>query len=277
MGILDEAIRDHLELKRKGGAQETDLRRLEDEAFGPPSRPGDAAAAVAAPAQMAEALKHEPSPPENGGEISPPAEPKPEPSDSASVAPVEQGDDEPEAGGAELGGAFHDFAAEEGLVSPSAEAPAGPVEREAEPAPEPPAEPAPAPEPAPEDAPPADEASLDDTQPHDMQTEIGAAEEPTPAPEPSADLDVADEDLELRLEDDEGQSPSGDLRVVEDDEELVVEEVEVEVEEVVESGDEGDDEGDDVLEETPDFLRESPEHDRLWFEQRPPKDFDFDE
>jgi hypothetical protein len=32
----------------------------------------------------------------------------------------------------------------------------------------------------------------------------------------------------------------------------------------------------DVLEETPDFLQETPEHDRLWFEQRPPRDFDFD-
>jgi len=33
---------------------------------------------------------------------------------------------------------------------------------------------------------------------------------------------------------------------------------------------------DDVLEQTPDFLEETPEHDRLWFEQRPPRDFDFD-
>jgi hypothetical protein len=32
----------------------------------------------------------------------------------------------------------------------------------------------------------------------------------------------------------------------------------------------------DVLEETPDFLQETPEHDRLWFEQRPPRDFDWD-
>jgi hypothetical protein len=31
----------------------------------------------------------------------------------------------------------------------------------------------------------------------------------------------------------------------------------------------------DLLEETPDFLEETPEHDRLWFEQKPPKDFDF--
>jgi hypothetical protein len=32
----------------------------------------------------------------------------------------------------------------------------------------------------------------------------------------------------------------------------------------------------DLLEDTPDFLQETPEHDRLWFEQKPPRDFDFD-
>src|SRR5919204_1959730 len=41
MGILDEAIREHLELKRQRGATESELKRLEDEAFGPPSRPGE--------------------------------------------------------------------------------------------------------------------------------------------------------------------------------------------------------------------------------------------
>ena len=37
-----------------------------------------------------------------------------------------------------------------------------------------------------------------------------------------------------------------------------------------------DEEGEDVLEDTPDFLQETPEHDRLWFEQKPPRDFDWD-
>jgi hypothetical protein len=40
--------------------------------------------------------------------------------------------------------------------------------------------------------------------------------------------------------------------------------------------DPGDD-GEDVLEETPEFLEDIPEQDSLWFEQRPPKDFDFDD
>ena len=35
-------------------------------------------------------------------------------------------------------------------------------------------------------------------------------------------------------------------------------------------------EGEDVLEETPDFLQETPEHERLWFEQKPPRGFDWD-
>jgi hypothetical protein len=41
MGILDEAIREHLDLKRRRGATDSELQRLEDEAFGPPSRPGE--------------------------------------------------------------------------------------------------------------------------------------------------------------------------------------------------------------------------------------------
>lgn len=32
----------------------------------------------------------------------------------------------------------------------------------------------------------------------------------------------------------------------------------------------------DVLEGTPDFLAESPDHDKLWFEQSGPRDFDFE-
>ncbi len=40
--------------------------------------------------------------------------------------------------------------------------------------------------------------------------------------------------------------------------------------------DEADTSAEDVLEETPEFLRDTPEQDRLWFEQRPPRDFDFD-
>jgi len=46
-------------------------------------------------------------------------------------------------------------------------------------------------------------------------------------------------------------------------------------EEVVEGEVTDPEEGEDVLEETPEFLREQPEDDELWFEQGEPKDFDF--
>ncbi|HEX8977835.1 MAG TPA: hypothetical protein VF781_15115 [Solirubrobacteraceae bacterium] len=41
-------------------------------------------------------------------------------------------------------------------------------------------------------------------------------------------------------------------------------------------GEEPEGEGEGLLEETPEFLQDTPDHDRLWFEQRPPRDFDFD-
>jgi len=40
-------------------------------------------------------------------------------------------------------------------------------------------------------------------------------------------------------------------------------------------GGEQPEEARDELEETPEFLEETPEHDRLWFERKPPRDFDF--
>jgi len=39
MGILDDAIREHLDLKRKHGARDSELRELEDEALGSTDRP----------------------------------------------------------------------------------------------------------------------------------------------------------------------------------------------------------------------------------------------
>ncbi len=51
----------------------------------------------------------------------------------------------------------------------------------------------------------------------------------------------------------------------------------VEDEPVAPSAPAASDEEGDILEGTPDFLEESPDHDRLWFEQAPPKDFDFED
>ena len=299
MGILDEAIRDHLDLKRKGGAQETDLRRLEDEAFGPPSRPGESAAEAKAPAAEA------PVADKGAATMDPPA--PAEPREEAEPF-AEQGAPE---GELSSGGAFHDFAAEEGLVSSSrGAAPPSPVEQEftadevevdagepepadESPQPEPPPSPDPQPEPGPEPpepsppTPAAGEPTVEDTQPHDMQAEIGAPESQAT---PSDEIEISDQDLELDLDEEEldqstpeesepgrreGPSDSGGgVEVVEEHVEIVEERVE-DVEDDVDR--EPEDAGEDVLEETPDFLRETPEHDRLWFEQNPPKDFDFDE
>src|SRR5215210_7420845 len=48
MGLLDDAIREHLELKRRRGADAEEVSRLEQEALGPPQR-GEFATAAEAP------------------------------------------------------------------------------------------------------------------------------------------------------------------------------------------------------------------------------------
>lgn len=53
MGILDDAIREHLELKRTSGADPGDVARLEREAFGAP-QPAEAGSEAASPAPAVE-------------------------------------------------------------------------------------------------------------------------------------------------------------------------------------------------------------------------------
>ncbi|HKO39018.1 MAG TPA: hypothetical protein VJU14_11690, partial [Solirubrobacterales bacterium] len=52
MSILDDAIREHLELKRAHGADESEIKKLEDEAFGPPGRPEEPDPAAEAPTEF---------------------------------------------------------------------------------------------------------------------------------------------------------------------------------------------------------------------------------
>ena len=86
--------------------------------------------------------------------------------------------------------------------------------------------------------------------------DVDAVEEP---PEPESAKPGYDEDP--WLEDERDEVPAGDS---------------LEHPRAPEPEAEKDEAGEDVLEETPDFLQETPEHDRLWFEQRPPRDFDWD-
>jgi hypothetical protein len=148
MGLLDDAIREHLELKRKHGADADDVARQEQEALGPGQR----------------------------NEFAQPAEPEP--------APVLE------------------------------------------------------PEPEPEPEPVAEEI---DAPPDEARDPAGYEEDPWLPDDTGPDEVPASETLEHR-------SVLSDPAAEEED----------------------------VLEETPDFLQETPEHDRLWFEQKPPRDFDWD-
>jgi hypothetical protein len=246
MGIFDDAIREHLDLKRRQGADESELQQLEDEAFGPPARPGD------------------PDFPQTGeseaeGSAEPVAEPEaPEVKDEPVVEPS---DEAPPHGDALL-------------ADPDAE-------------PEPP--------------PPDDEGPVEDSGASDFSTteREAIAAQPTEffeqAPEPldldELDLDLKDELDEVgELEEEEvgeeeepvGEAtPERELEVVEEETPEEAEDADAEDvldhEEPIEAEDEEDqgDEAEDVLEETPEFLRDNPDDDELWFEQGKPKDFDF--
>jgi hypothetical protein len=254
MGILDEAIREHLELKRQHGAGDNELRNLEDQAFGPPARPGEPAVA-----EQPEALESE-APTELAAlqEVPEPAEPPPsveeeaaEPDAQVEVPELEEAPAAPEGDPIALETEEHpppEGAREPDLPDPVEEPPAPVVEQptelyEPEDAGLPVEEPA-----APDEGEPVEdeffsEQSLSDEL--DQALDAPEGDEPLPPAEPAADVE-------------EPLPPAEPEEVAADESE------------------EGED-GEDVLEETPEFLQDTPESDRLWFEQRPPKDFDFDD
>jgi hypothetical protein len=186
MGLLDDAIKEHLDLKRRRGADPSEIAREEAEALGPVRREAQAPTPAEAPeAREALASEH--------------AEPP-------------------------------------GLEDPGA---------------------------AYADDPPAD------------------LDPPLPAQRPA----VHDEPY-APPEDESATPPHGDPLLHQATHEFSVDEVDEALgrpadapdpasRDVVPADEEGDGEAEDVLEETPEFLQETPEHDRLWFEQKPPKDFDF--
>jgi hypothetical protein len=206
MGLLDEAIKEHLELKRRHGADPGEVARLEHEALGPARRDPAPAAIVDEPVA---------------------AEPVAEP--VAQDDPYLEDDTAPP---------YDEVPADERLEGPIRHvAPEEPEPEVVEPEPEPTAavEPEPEPtaaEPAVEVEQPTQQFSLEE-----VEAASQAAAEPAPAEAPGEP---------------ESRPPAED---------------------VVPADDEPD--AEDVLEETPEFLQETPEHDRLWFEQKPPRDFDF--
>jgi hypothetical protein len=318
MSILDDAIREHLELKRAHGADEVELKRLEDEAFGPPGRPEEPDPFAEAPTEFmatpgaAEATEpggeaggrriniadlQEPPPPER-------AEEREEPQVKATAA-IEPEADAPGAPAEDAGQAGPP--ADE--VPPVAdEQPAMEHEIVAEPAEDAP------PEPAAEAAPGGETRERQaiaeqPTELFDIEAEMGTEDAPAAEPAeiqasrsepPAAPLadeeDEEDEEFwsDQRLSDELDQALEAPLT---EDQELppLTDEHDVpapvaEPSALVYEKDEDEDEEDepsrpdydpdtgheDVLEDTPDFLEDAPEDDELWFEQKPPKDFDLD-
>ena len=101
-----------------------------------------------------------------------------------------------------------------------------------------------------------------------------------PSTEEHATVPPAEESTAIYdLEDDE--EDSGELEAEEDSGELEIAddapEPRADAEDAEEETEASSKEHDDVLEDTPDFLEDAPEDDDLWFEQKPPKDFDFDD
>ncbi len=255
MGILDDAIREHLDLKRRRGADPSEVERLEREALGPVRR---------GPQEVSDLLID--------GETAPSAYPIDEEVSSAGSYPADEElpawtdsprDPEPFDHGAEPS---LDEATSEHWVAP----PAMPQELDEPsesmyPAPESPYEPSPSAyeaEPAaePERKPEVPRhheiaAEWEAHERRDFTVEPAGIEPDSPAPAPPP--------------------PSAEKRLDAPDFEHETAEYSVEEESVKPEAAEPR-EGDDVLEETPDFLQDTPDHDRLWFEQRPPRDFDFD-
>jgi hypothetical protein len=251
MGILDDAIREHLELKRQHGVAEEELQRQEEEALGPARRD-----VAQQPEDDAELEPGQPVTAEAEGDGALAAT---EPEEPAAVedAPVPEQDTalfdmEQDAVEAEVEASIPE---ETAVHEPTA------VHETVEPTPvePPPVEPPPAAEEPAAEEPVAEEPSV--------------AEEPHPQDEAPVGEPGHEPDPDDRL----GETQPHGFDAVEEDE-LAEEEEPVELAEDGEDilASDPEDEELDVLEDTPDFLQETPEHDRLWFEQKPPRDFDFD-
>jgi hypothetical protein len=278
MGILDDAIKEHLELKRQHGAADDELKKLEDEVFGASDRPGEPDSPSDPFAEAPTEFLSQPdlAEPPQGEEAVAGRRPRTEIADLQEPPPAPPGADAQ--------------AAEE---EPPAEEEAPAIEQ---------AIPEPAPQARPEPEEPTGPSTTEreaiaeqPTELYDVDEELGESAAPAPTEDELAeeelreprlapaeplpevvDADEEDDDFwdEKRLSDELDEALEGPGE--DEDEEALYEDAATEGEEEEEEARPSSDE-DDVLEETPEFLEEAPEDDRLWFEQKPPKDFDFDD
>jgi len=237
MGLLDEAIREHLDLKRRRGADPSEIERLEREALGPVRRGAHQAAGDVGPnlepttggVQPDEPAAHDwDEPLESEPPFDHSLEPEPVPEyDLPYQGPGQRGYEAPR---------HHDIAEEWDAHGhhPFHGEPTG-LEPEAH-------------SPTIEQPPPPTDHTAEGPPPAPASAGSSAADIP---PAPAAYNET--EGLEAETT-----------------------EYDVEAEHFDEPEGADEQEGEDVLEETPEFLQDTPDHDRLWFEQRPPRDFDFD-
>lgn len=292
MSILDDAIREHLELKRAHGADANELKKLEDEAFGPPARPDQLDSAAEAPTEfMATEGGAEAEEAEAGGrrvpniadlqEAPPPPEPELAAEESAEDAlPTEPADEEHPA-------MEHEVPEPEPTPLPEPDASHSTGEREA--IAEQPTEHFDVQaelESAEQAASPSDEELVDAelSEPRISSVEPAAAAEPEEEDDFFSEQRLSDElskALDAPIDDEEDE-----FAALGDEEEHEEDEPSRALSDQPEDAGEHEEEEDappapssheDVLEDTPEFLEDTPEDDDLWFEQRPPKDFDFDD
>ena len=292
MSILDDAIREHLELKRAHGADDAELKRLEDEAFGPPQRPDEPDPYAEAPTEFLVApevpageqpdeeprerrapniadLQEAPPVTEPPAEEEQPAmeheaiaEPGPSTEERHAIAeqPTEMFDVE---------GQFEDAATESDAPSDDELVDAELTEPRLTPV-------------ADEDE-PADEFDgffseqrlsdeLNQALEAPLPDEPGA---PPPEEAPAVFVDLNDEEQEeagTEYEDEPTEEPASEQELAPAEEPSEPPE-----EDTPPPTHASGSEHEDVLEDTPEFLEDAPEDDNLWFEQKPPKDFDFDD
>jgi hypothetical protein len=112
-----------------------------------------------------------------------------------------------------------------------------------------------------------------------VPTDVASGVAPQPSSDEPNDMAVADETAELDMSSVLGDEQDGASGQPSPPAASSSQEDSLEWEmpgEAAAAGEESEEPADDVLEETPEFLRDTPEQERLWFEQRPPRDFDFD-
>ena len=314
MSILDDAIREHLELKRAHGADDVELKKLEDEAFGPPARPEEPDPYAEAPTEFLVAPDSEtPALGEDeGGRRAPnitdlqeappaaddgPAEEEHPAGEHEAIADTGPSTEERHAIASQpteifdVEGQFQDAATE--ADAPSDEelvdaelaeprlAPVDPIagiEASAAVAP---------------DAPAAEEEHEDEFDEFFSEQRLSdelnqALEAPLPdepgAPateEATAIYEVEVTEVEVADETAPAEEPSEEYEIVElDSEEMDSPEGEHDAPAAAENDTPAAEppraaNHEDVLEDTPEFLEDAPEDDNLWFEQKPPKDIDF--